>query len=71
VSVRDDRFAPEETNFHLMPGTGKEIRLSGPLSARPSGVVTALNGDRDAVYEARQVEEAEGAQVLDPVGSVA
>jgi len=70
VSVRDDAFIPAENNFHLMPGVEKEIRLSGPLSARPAGVVTALNGDRDAVYEARQVEETEAAHAFIPAGSV-
>lgn len=52
VSIRDDLFAPGENNFHLMPGAPKEIRLDGPSSALPAGVVTVLNGDRGAAYEA-------------------
>jgi beta-mannosidase len=59
VSIRDDFLAPRENNFHLMPGTEKEIRLDGPASAAPCGMVTALNAERAAAYEVSPPDSAE------------
>ena len=73
VSIRDDLFVPQDNNFHLMPGVEKEIRLDGPLSAVPAGVVAALNGDRDTAYEAPQAGNAEIGILIgrEPAGSMA
>lgn len=73
VSIRDDLFVPEENNFHLVPGMEKEIRLEGPASAMPAGLVTALNGERGTAYEAKQDgEPSTGTSIgREPVGSLA
>jgi beta-mannosidase len=71
VSIRDDLFVSHENNFHLMPGAEKEIRLDGPPSALPAGVVTALNAERSAAYEAPRSSEKENGQALELAGSMA
>lgn len=73
VSIRDELFVPRDNNFHLMPGGEKEIRLDGPLSAAPAGVVTALNGDRGIAYEATPADNPQIGVLIGrkPVGSMA